>query len=75
MIYQKDNGDGESLSFSLSKQYIQATYIFETAQWVISNKSRDRENVKAVNAYGIHRINGYEIIKESLNLKDMRIFD
>jgi len=57
------------------RKLIEVKFIPQTAQWVISNKSRDRGNVKANNTYGTHRINGYEIIEESLNLKDVRIFD
>ena len=58
-----------------TKQYIQVKYIPQTAQWVISNKTKDRGNVKANNTYGTHRINAYEIIEQTLNLKDVRIFD
>lgn len=57
------------------RRMIEVKFIPQTAQWVITNKSRDRGNVKAANAYGTHRINGYEIIEETLNLKDVRIFD
>ena len=57
------------------RRLIEVKFIPQTSQWVITNKTRDRGNVKAVNAYGTHRINGYEIIEESLNLKDVRIFD
>ena len=38
-------------------------------------KSYDRNNVKVYNAYGTNRINGYKIIEETLNLRDVRIFD
>ena len=58
-----------------ARQRIQVKYIPQTAQWVISNKSRDLGNVKATNAFGTHRINAYEIIEQTLNLKDVRIFD
>ena len=57
------------------RRLIEVKFIPQTSQWVITNKTRDRGNVKAANAYGTHRINGYEIIEESLNLKDVRIFD
>jgi N12 class adenine-specific DNA methylase len=46
-----------------------------TSEWNIEGKSRDRSNIKANNTYGTNRINGYKIIEESLNLKDVRIFD
>ena len=38
-------------------------------------KSYDRSNVKAYSTYGTGRINAYKIIEETLNLKDVRIFD
>ena len=57
------------------RRLIEVKFIPQTAQWVITNKTRDRGNVKAATTYGTHRINGYEIIEESLNLKDVRIFD
>ena len=57
------------------RRLIEVKFIPQTSQWVITNKTRDRGNVKAATTYGTHRINGYEIIEESLNLKDVRIFD
>ena len=50
-------------------------YIPTTAQWIVTNKSYDRGNVKASTVYGTGRINAYSIIEETLNLKDVRIFD
>ena len=46
-----------------------------TGEWNIEGKSYDRSNVKAYSTYGTSRINGYKIIEETLNLKDVRIFD
>ena len=46
-----------------------------TSEWNIEGKSYDRGNVKAYNTYGTSRINAYKIIEETLNLKDVRIFD
>ena len=46
-----------------------------TSEWNIENKSYDRANVKAYSTYGTTRINAYKIIEETLNLKDVRIFD
>ena len=46
-----------------------------TAEWNISNKNSDYGNVTANVTYGTKRINGYRIIEETLNLKDVRIFD
>lgn len=44
-------------------------------EWNITNKSGDRGNVKANSTYGTNRINAYQIIEQTLNLKDVRIFD
>ncbi|MCX4374317.1 MAG: DEAD/DEAH box helicase family protein, partial [Dysosmobacter sp.] len=46
-----------------------------TRDWNIEGKSADRSNIKAHNTYGTGRINGYKIIEETLNLRDVRIFD
>ena len=54
---------------------IKAHYSEFTAEWNISGKSYDSGNVKAYNSYGTHRINAYKIIEETLNLKDVKIFD
>lgn len=41
----------------------------------MEGKSYDRSNVKAYSTYGTSRINAYKIIEETLNMKDVRIFD
>lgn len=47
-----------------------------TAAWNIEGKNKDRtDNIHANVTYGTNRINAYKIIEESLNLKDVRIFD
>ena len=46
-----------------------------SSEWNITNKSGDRGNVKANSTYGTNRINAYQIIEQTLNLKDVRIFD
>ena len=46
-----------------------------TAEWNIEGKSHDRGNVKANSSYGTERINAYKIIEQTLNLRDVRIFD
>ena len=40
----------------------------------IQGKSADK-GVKATNTYGTSRISAYKIIEDSLNLRDVRIFD
>ncbi len=46
-----------------------------TGEWNIEGKSYDRANLKAYSTYGTQRINAYKIIEETLNLRDVRIFD
>ncbi len=46
-----------------------------TRDWNIEGKSYDKGNIRAHNTYGTSRINGYKIIEETLNLRDVRIFD
>lgn len=54
---------------------IRVHYFNYTAEWRIENKTYDRNNVLANSTYGTERINAYKIIEETLNLKDVRIFD
>lgn len=46
-----------------------------TSTWNIEGKSQDSGNVKATSTYGTERINGYKIVEETLNLRDVQIFD
>ena len=46
-----------------------------TSEWNIEKKSYDPTNIKAYRTYGTDRINAYKIIEETLNLRDVRIFD
>ena len=55
--------------------HIKVSYSKVSGEWYISEKSRDRSNVRAYNTYGTKRINAYKIIEQSLNLRDVRIFD
>ena len=57
------------------KYRIQVKFEPITAQWSISDKSYDRGNVKASSVYGTARMNAYNIIEETLNLKDVRVVD
>ena len=54
---------------------VKVHYSSITGEWRVEGKNHDRGNVKAISTYGTKRINAYEIIEESLNLKDVRIFD
>ena len=54
---------------------IKVHYSDFTAEWNIEGKNYDRTNVKAFNTYGTSRINAYKIIEDTLNLKDVKVFD
>lgn len=54
---------------------IKIRYSKVTGEWNVSEKSLDRSNIKAYNTYGTKRINAYKIIEDTLNLRDVRIFD
>ena len=58
-----------------SRRMIRSHYSQHTGAWNIENKFADRGNIKAENTYGTTRVNGYKIIEETLNLRDLRIFD
>ena len=53
---------------------IEVKYSNLTGEWNIQGKSADK-GVKATNTYGTSRISAYKIIEDSLNLRDVRIFD
>ena len=57
-----------------SRSRIDVKYSDISGEWMILGKSVDK-GVKATNTYGTKRINAYKIIEETLNLKDVRIFD
>ena len=58
-----------------SRQKIHVHYSEYTGAWNVEGKSVDRVNVKANSTYGTGRINAYKIIEDTLNLRDVRIFD
>ena len=66
----------ETLGTPRSAQWsMKVHYSGITGEWRIEGKSKDRGNVKVISTYGTQRINAYEIIETTLNLKDVRIFD
>ena len=66
----------ETLGTPRSAQWsMKVHYSGITGEWRIEGKSKDRGNVKAISTYGTKRINAYEIVETTLNLKDVRIFD
>lgn len=58
-----------------ARNKIKVHYSRPTAIWNIENKNADYENVAVNITYGTKRVNAYKIIEETLNLKDVRVFD
>lgn len=58
-----------------AKERIKIFYSNSMGQWNVTEKSYDRSNINAFNTYGTKRANAYKIIEESLNLRDVRIWD
>ena len=46
-----------------------------TGEWNITNKNADSSNVKSFTTYGTKRVNAYHILEQTLNQKDVRVFD
>ncbi len=46
-----------------------------TGQWSITEKNFDRANVKANTTYGTRRMSAYHILEQTLNQRDVRVFD
>lgn len=58
-----------------ARRQINVYYSKLTGNWNVSGKNSDRGNVKINNTYGTHRINALKIVEDTLNLRDVRIFD
>ena len=55
---------------------IQVNYSSLTAEWQITGKSNiSRSDVAAYTTFGTDRANAYKILEDSLNLRDVRIYD
>ena len=46
-----------------------------TGQWSIREKNADRSNVKSNTTYGTKRMSAYHILEQTLNQRDVRVFD
>ncbi len=58
------------------RHIITVNYSPATAEWFITSKSRIPNNdVAAYTTYGTSRANAYKILEDSLNLRDVRIYD
>ena len=58
-----------------AERRIKVHYSPYTASWNVEGKNLDYDGVLANVTYGTNRINAYQIIEQTLNLKDVRIFD
>ena len=73
--------DVENFMFQLLDTYrftqrrIKVHFSKYTGEWQIEGKSQDKGNVKANNTYGTERASAYRIIEDTLNLRDVRIYD
>lgn len=54
---------------------IRVLYSPHTAEWNITEKSADKDNIKAFSTYGTRRMSAYHIIENTLNLRTVRVFD
>ncbi|MEG1753357.1 MAG: SNF2-related protein, partial [Christensenella sp.] len=54
---------------------IDVLYSKSTAQWHVTNKNADFGNIRATTTFGTKRISAYHIFEQTLNLKDVRVFD
>ena len=58
------------------KNSIQVQYSSYTAAWFITNKTHiPYDDVAAYNTYGTDRASAYDILEDTLNLRDVRIYD
>ena len=57
------------------QRYIKVRYSDISGEWRIEGKNSDSYNVSANVTYGTKRVNAYDIIEDSLNLKDVRVYD
>jgi N12 class adenine-specific DNA methylase len=54
---------------------IKVHYFHHTGEWNVTEKTADRSNIQVFNTYGTQRVNAYKIIEDSLNLRNVRVFD
>ena len=66
---------GEQDVYKRQRWNIKVHYSKLTGEWNVEGKSYDRGNLKAYNTYGTKRVNAYKIIEDTLNMKDVRVFD
>ncbi|MCL2050862.1 MAG: DEAD/DEAH box helicase family protein [Lachnospiraceae bacterium] len=73
-IFLRHDEGKQSYNFGYSN-YIQVKYSEHTNQYRIENKSSNAHSTLAKTVYGTSRMNAYEIIESTLNLKSVRVND
>lgn len=74
--YQEFMGELLNTPYYLLGKTIEVRYSKVNGQWNISGKNADSyNNVLATATYGTSRINAYKILEDTLNLKDVRVYD
>jgi N12 class adenine-specific DNA methylase len=63
----------QTAGWARSRMHVQFSSL--TANWTVTNKTSDYGSVQATSTYGTNRANGYKILEDTLNLRDVRIFD
>jgi len=58
-----------------ARSKMKVLYSKHSGEWNITAKSSDSGNIKAITTYGTKRINAYHILEQTLNQKDVRIYD
>ena len=58
-----------------NRSNINIHYAKHTGEWNIEGKSYDRGNIKVNSVYGTNRINAYKILEQTLNLREVKVFD
>lgn len=58
-----------------AKDRIEVLYSNLSSDWTIAGKSMDSGNILARTSFGTVRVNAYKIIEDTLNLRDVRVFD
>ena len=57
------------------RRKIDVNYSEFTAEWNITGKSVDSSNINSFYTYGTDRVSAYRILEDTLNLRDVRIYD
>ena len=75
-FYQQFMSELLKTPYYMLDRVVKVQYSDINGQWNITGKNADSyNNVLATATYGTGRINAYKILEDSLNLKDVRIYD